>query len=42
MQYVLDAPAPGGRAAVIMPVKADNSVNTAEREIRRALSAGGP
>ncbi|MFD4115006.1 N-6 DNA methylase [Streptomyces niveus] len=37
VQYSLDALAPGGRAAVVMPVKAGNSVNTAEREIRHAL-----
>lgn len=36
-QYVLDALKPGGRAIVVMPVKADNSVNPAEREIPRNL-----
>ncbi len=41
VQYVLDALVPGGRAAVVMPVKAGNSVNTAEREIRHALVRTG-
>lgn len=36
-QYSLNALAPGGRAAVVMPVKAGNSPNSAERQIRRAL-----
>ncbi|MFF9691363.1 N-6 DNA methylase [Streptomyces sp. NPDC014623] len=40
VQYVLGALAPGGRAVVVMPVKAGNSVNTAERDIRRALVRG--
>lgn len=37
VQYVLGALVPDGRAVVVMPVKAGNSVNAAEREIRRAL-----
>ncbi|MFC9702337.1 N-6 DNA methylase [Streptomyces sp. NPDC056943] len=41
VQYVLEALVPGGRAAVVMPVKAGNSVNTAEREIRRELVRTG-
>ncbi|MFF9898875.1 N-6 DNA methylase [Streptomyces longispororuber] len=41
VQYALGALAPGGRAVVVMPVKAGNSVNVAEREIRRALVRGG-
>ncbi|MFB0630824.1 N-6 DNA methylase [Streptomyces sp. AB3(2024)] len=41
VQYVLEALVPGGRAAVVMPVKAGNSVNAAEREIRRALISTG-
>lgn len=41
VQYALGALVPGGRAVVVMPVKAGNSVNTAEREIRRALVRGG-
>ncbi|MFJ1595604.1 N-6 DNA methylase [Streptomyces sp. NPDC088261] len=41
VQYVLGALRPGGRAVVVMPVKAGNSVNAAEREIRRALVRGG-
>ncbi|MER6094409.1 N-6 DNA methylase [Streptomyces sp. NPDC001728] len=41
VQYVLEALVPGGRAAVVMPVKAGNSVNTSEREIRRALIRSG-
>ncbi|MGW5117156.1 N-6 DNA methylase [Streptomyces noursei] len=41
VQYVLDALVPGGRAVVVMPVKAGNSVNAAEREIRRALVRRG-
>ncbi|MFE0421368.1 N-6 DNA methylase [Streptomyces sp. NPDC058953] len=41
VQYVLDALVPGGRAALVMPVKAGNSVNTAEREIRGALVRRG-
>ncbi|MGW0648230.1 N-6 DNA methylase [Streptomyces umbrinus] len=40
VQYALGALVPGGRAVVVMPVKAGNSVNTAEREIRRALVRG--
>ncbi len=40
VQYVLGALVPGGRAVVVMPVKAGNSVNIAEREIRRALVLG--
>ncbi|MYU23764.1 N-6 DNA methylase [Streptomyces sp. SID8352] len=41
VQYVLGALVPGGRAVVVMPVKAGNSVNTAERRIRRALVCCG-
>lgn len=41
VQYVLGALVPGGRAAVVMPVKAGNSVSTAEREIRHALVRRG-
>ncbi|MGW5212977.1 HsdM family class I SAM-dependent methyltransferase [Streptomyces sp. NPDC004051] len=41
VQYVLGALVPGGRAVMVMPVKAGNSVNTAEREIRRALVRRG-
>ncbi|WP_159393528.1 N-6 DNA methylase [Streptomyces sp. TN58] len=41
VQYVLQALVPGGRAAVVMPVKAGNSVNAAEREIRGALVRTG-
>ncbi|MEU6017916.1 N-6 DNA methylase [Streptomyces sp. NPDC047515] len=41
VQYVLGALVLGGRAAVVMPVKAGNSVNIAEREIRRALVRSG-
>ncbi|MEU3703231.1 N-6 DNA methylase [Streptomyces anulatus] len=41
VQYVLGALVPGGRAVVVMPVKAGNSVNVAEREIRRALVRSG-
>ncbi|MEU6056851.1 N-6 DNA methylase [Streptomyces sp. NPDC047097] len=41
LQYVLEALVPGGRAAVVMPVKAGNSVNSAERGIRRALVRTG-
>ncbi|MFD5766950.1 N-6 DNA methylase [Streptomyces sp. NPDC127049] len=41
VQYVLAALVSGGRAVVVMPVKAGNSVNTAEREIRRALVGTG-
>ncbi|MFJ3881414.1 N-6 DNA methylase [Streptomyces sp. NPDC090077] len=41
VQYVLQALVPGGRAAVVMPVKAGNSVNAAEREIRAALVRTG-
>ncbi|MEV6618741.1 N-6 DNA methylase [Streptomyces sp. NPDC051051] len=40
VQYALGALVPGGRAVVVMPVKAGNSVNIAEREIRRALVRG--
>lgn len=40
VQYALGALVPGGRAVVVMPVKAGNSINTAEREIRRALVRG--
>ncbi|MFJ6573734.1 N-6 DNA methylase [Streptomyces sp. NPDC091292] len=40
LQYALGALVPGGRAVVVMPVKAGNSVNAAEREIRRALVLG--
>jgi type I restriction enzyme M protein len=36
-QYALSVLAEGGRAAVVMPSKAGNSGNTAERAIRRAL-----
>ncbi|MFB9519602.1 N-6 DNA methylase [Streptomyces cremeus] len=38
LQYDLDALKPGGRAVVIMPVKAGNSVHPAEQEIRRNLA----
>ncbi|MFE7565552.1 N-6 DNA methylase [Streptomyces sp. NPDC057539] len=41
VQYILGALVLGGRAVVVMPVKAGNSVNVAEREIRRALVHGG-
>ncbi|MER5306749.1 N-6 DNA methylase [Streptomyces sp. NPDC002773] len=41
VQHILKALAPGGRAAVVMPVKAGNSVNSAEREIRHALVRRG-
>lgn len=41
VQYVLGALVPGGRAVVVMPVKAGNSVNIAEREIRRTLVRRG-
>ena len=41
LQYVLSSLAPGGRAAVIMPNKAGNSSNPAEREIRRAMVEAG-
>ncbi|MBM9435902.1 N-6 DNA methylase [Actinacidiphila bryophytorum] len=41
VQYVLGALVPGGRAAVVMPVKAGNSVSAAEREIRRSLIRRG-
>lgn len=41
VQYALGALVPGGRAVVVMPVKAGNSVNTAESEIRGALVRGG-
>lgn len=37
VQHVLKALVPGGRAVMVMPVKAGNSVNTAEIKIRRAL-----
>ncbi|MGW6027675.1 N-6 DNA methylase [Streptomyces sp. NPDC055214] len=40
VQYALGALVPGGRAVVVMPVKAGNSVNAAEREIRGALVRG--
>ncbi|GHE03564.1 N-6 DNA methylase [Streptomyces alanosinicus] len=41
VQHVLNALKPGGRAIMVMPVKAGNSVNTAEREIRRNLIERG-
>ncbi|MEE1773542.1 N-6 DNA methylase [Streptomyces sp. JV185] len=41
VQHVLGALVLGGRAVVVMPVKAGNSVNVAEREIRRALVRSG-
>ena len=41
LQYVLSSLAPGGRAAVIMPNKAGNSSNPAERKIRRAMVEAG-
>ncbi|MFF3894509.1 N-6 DNA methylase [Streptomyces sp. NPDC001812] len=41
VQYVLGALVPGGRAVMVMPVKAGNSVNIAERGIRRALVRRG-
>ncbi|MFD6326342.1 class I SAM-dependent DNA methyltransferase [Streptomyces sp. NPDC058442] len=41
VQYVLGALVPGGRAVMVMPVKAGNSVNIAEREIRRSLVRRG-
>ncbi|MFD4010755.1 N-6 DNA methylase [Streptomyces albidoflavus] len=41
VQYVLGAMAPGGRAAVVMPVKAANSVNSAESCIRQCLITRG-
>ncbi|CAM5314200.1 type I restriction-modification system subunit M/S [Streptomyces fumanus] len=40
-QYALSVLARGGRAAVVMPNKAGNSGNTAERAIRRALVEQG-
>ncbi|MGA5223690.1 N-6 DNA methylase [Streptomyces koyangensis] len=41
VQYVLGAMTPGGRAAVVMPVKAANSVNGAESAIRRTMVTRG-
>ncbi|MEU8541237.1 N-6 DNA methylase [Streptomyces sp. NPDC048717] len=41
VQYVLSALVPGGRAVMVMPVKAGNSVNGAERAIRSALISSG-
>ncbi|MFF7022255.1 N-6 DNA methylase [Streptomyces klenkii] len=41
VQHVMNALKPGGRAGMVMPVKAGNSVNTAEREIRRNLIEQG-
>ncbi|MFH8513771.1 N-6 DNA methylase [Streptomyces gelaticus] len=41
VQYVLGALVLGGRAVVVMPVKAGNSVSIAEREIRRAPVRSG-
>ncbi|MBD0744098.1 N-6 DNA methylase [Streptomyces sp. CBMA152] len=41
VQHVMNALKPGGRAIVVMPVKAGNSVNSAEREIRQNLIVRG-